>query len=205
MPALSAPEGAPVSPDPPGYPRELERDVVTEGLRYHVRPIRPDDGPRLVEFHARLSPRSVYLRFFSVHPVLSAAEVKRFTEVDYQERLALVATVGDQLIAVARYDRSPGASEAEVAFVVDDEYQHHGVGSDLLDELADAALARGVTSFRAETLAENRAMLDVFHHAGFPVTSSIEYGTVTLRFPIAPTAASIAARTARRHRAGGSE
>jgi GNAT superfamily N-acetyltransferase len=202
MPALSAPEGAPVSPDPPGYPHELERDVVTGGLRYHVRPIRPDDGARLVELHTKLSPRSVYLRFFSAHPTLSAAEVTRFTEVDYERRLALVAAVGDRLIAVARYDRSPGAAEAEVAFVVDDEYQHHGVGSELLDELAEAALARGVTTFRADTLAENRAMLDVFHHAGFRVTSSTEFGTVTVRFPIAPTAASVAARAARRQRTG---
>src|SRR5579871_3499437 len=163
MPAVSVPEGAPVTPDPPGYPRELERDVETEGLRYRVRPIRPDDGPRLVEFHARLSPRSVYLRFFTVHPTLSEAEVKRFTEVDYEDRLALVATIGDHLIAVARYDRPPGAAEAEVAFVVDDAYQHHGVGSELLDELADAAFANGVSTFRAETLAENRTMIDVFH------------------------------------------
>lgn len=202
MPALPAPEGAPVSPDPPGYPRELERDVVNDGLRYHVRPIRPDDGARLVEFHARLSPRSVYLRFFSAHPTLSEAEITRFTEVDYEGRLALVATAGDHVVAVARYDGPSGASEAEVAFVVGDEYQHHGVGSELLDELAQAALARGVTTFRAETLAENRAMLDVFHHAGYDVTSSFEHGTVTLRFPIGPTAASAAARAARRQRTG---
>jgi hypothetical protein len=49
----------------------------------------------------------------------------------------------------------------------------------------------------AETLVENRAMLDVFHHAGFPVSSHTTYATVTLRFPIAPTAASLAARAAR--------
>lgn len=202
MPALSAPEGAPVSPDPARYPRELERDVVTGGLRYHVRPIRPEDAPRLVRLHARLSTRSVYLRFFSVHPTLSDAEVARFTVVDYERRLALVATVGDEIIGVARYDRAPGDSEAEVAFVVDDVHQHRGVGSELLDQLADAALARGVTTFRAETLAENRTMLDVFHHAGFPVTSSTASGVVTLRFPITPTAASAAARSARRQRAG---
>jgi hypothetical protein len=74
----------------------------------------------------------------------------------------------------------------------------------LLDELADAAFANGVTTFRAETLAENRTMLDVFHHAGFPVSSEIEFGTVTLRFPITPTAASVAARAARRRRTGAS-
>jgi GNAT superfamily N-acetyltransferase len=205
MPARSAPEGAPITPEPPGYPRELEREVVTAGLCYGVRPIRPDDGQRLVALHGRLSARSVYLRFFSPHPTLSDAEVARFTAVDYEARLALVATVGEHLIAVARYERKPGTSDAEVAFVVDDAYQHHGVGSELLDELADAAFARGVTTFRAETLVENRTMLDVFHHAGFSVTSSIAFGTVSLRFPIAPTAASVEARAARRQRmeAGG--
>ena len=192
--------------DPDGYPRELERDVVAgDGLCYHVRPIRREDAPRLVAVHEHLSTRSVYLRFFTLHPTLSDVEVARFTTVDYVDRLALVATVDDRLIAVARYDRPPGASEAEVAFVVDDEYQHHGIGSELLDELADAAYARGVTVFRAETLAENRTMLDVFRHAGFPVQSSIEFGQVTVRFPIAPTAASTAARTARRRLAGSAE
>ena len=59
MPTLSAPEGAPASSEPPGYPRDLERDVTVEGLRYHVRPIRADDGPGLVELHGR----GVDLRF----------------------------------------------------------------------------------------------------------------------------------------------
>ena len=184
--------------DPDGYPHGLERDVVTEdGLRYRVRPIRPDDASRLVAFHGQLSTRSVYLRFFTVHPTLSETEVRRFTTVDYVDRLALVATVEDRLIAVARYDRAPGATEAEVAFVVADDYQHHGIGSTLLDDLADAARARGVTTFRADTLAENHAMLDVFRHTGFPVSAHTEYGTVTLRFPIAPTADYEAARARR--------
>jgi len=191
--------------DPPGYPRELERDVAGDGgIRYHLRPIRPDDAARLVAFHRNLSPHSVYLRFFTFHPTLSEAEVARFTTVDYVDRLALVATVGDRLIAVGRFDRAPGETEAEVAFVVADEYQHHGVGTLLLDELARAARARGVETFRADTLAENRAMLDVFRHAGFQVSSSIEYGTVTVRFPIAETEAyraALAAREATRRRA----
>jgi GNAT superfamily N-acetyltransferase len=170
------------SPDP------LERDVESpDGLRYHVRAIRPDDARRLVEFHRALSPHSVYLRFFSVHPQLSEAEVARFTTCDGVNRLALVATVGEQLIAVGRFDREMGSAEAEVAFVVADEHQHGGVGSRLLDELVRAARARGVTIFRAETLSENRAMLDVFQHAGFPVSTSVDGGVVSLRFPIAET------------------
>ncbi len=207
MPALSRAVDDAAPALPVGYPVDLERDVVGDGgLCYHLRPIRPDDAARLVEFHRHLSPHSVYLRFFTFHPTLSATEVARFTTVDYVDRLALVATVGDRLIAVGRFDRAPGASEAEVAFVVADEFQHHGIGSLLLDELARVARQRGVEVFKADTLAENSTMLDVFRHAGFPVTSSIEYGTVILRFPIAPTdeyRAALAAREARRGTPGG--
>jgi len=173
---------------PPDYPADLCRDVLSDGgTRYHVRPIRPDDAAHLVAFHQHLSPRSVYLRFFTFHPVLSKVEVTRFTHVDYVNRLALVVTVDDCLIAVGRFDRQPGDSEAEVAFVVADDYQHHGIGSLLLDELARAARQRGILTFRAETLCENHTMLDVFRHAGFPLQSQVEFGTVTLRFPISPT------------------
>ena len=112
------------------YPSELERDVVGDGdLHYHVRPIRPDDGPRLVEFHHHLLPRSVFLRFFSFHPELSAKEVEHFCCVDYVNRLALVVESEGRLIAVGRYDSAPGETEAEVAFVVSDEFQHHGIGA----------------------------------------------------------------------------
>jgi len=176
------------SVDEASYPFELERDVVSDGnFRYHVRPIRSDDAAGLVAFHRHLLPHSVFLRFFSFHPELSPKEVKHFTGVDYVNRLAFVAESEDHLIAVGRYDSAPGETEAEVAFVVSDEFQHHGIGALLLDALAQAAWERGVTSFRAETLWENRAMLDVFRHSGFAVSSSVEYGTVTLRFPIVPT------------------
>ena len=175
---------------PPNYPATLERDVVSEGnLHYHLRPIRPDDAERLVEFHNHLSPHSCYLRFFTFHPTLSPEEVERFTCVDYFDRLALVAEVDGSLIAVARFDRHEGTPEAEVAFVVADDYQHHGIGSLLLDELVLAARERGITTFLADTLSENHAMLGVFLHAGFEVQRDTEYGTVYLRFDITPTEA----------------
>src|ERR1700729_571535 len=109
---------------PPNYPRELERKVVlSDSTRCNLRPIRPDDADLLVGFHRHLSPRSSYLRFFTYHPTLSASEVERFTSVDYVDRLALVVEVDGKLIAVGRFDRHVGTSEAEVAFVVADEYQ----------------------------------------------------------------------------------
>jgi GNAT superfamily N-acetyltransferase len=173
---------------PPNYPGDLGALVVlSDGTRCSLRPIRPEDAGRLVEFHRHLSQRSTYLRFFTVHPTLSQKEVERFTTVDYVDRLALVVETGGQLIAVGRFDRNAGTSDAEVAFVVADDYQHHGLASLLLDELARAARARGIDTFVAETLCENKAMLDVFHHSGFDVSSKIDYGTVWLRFGIEMT------------------
>ncbi len=170
---------------PPNYPRELSAQVVlSDGTWCILRPIQPDDAERLVEFHQHLSQRSTYLRFFTVHPTLSTEEVKRFTNVDYKDRLALVVERDGELIAVGRFDRIVGTPEAEVAFIVADDYQHRGLGSLLLDELARAARARGVRTFVAETLCENKPMLDVFHHSGFDVSSKIDWGTVWLRFGI---------------------
>ena len=175
---------------PPNYPRGFDNDVVCSGnMTIHIRPIRPDDASRLAAFHRYLAPRSIYLRFFSFHPYLSERELENFTCVDYEDRFALVAELDGQLLAVGRYDRTPDTTEAEVAFVVADDFQHHGIGGLLLDELARAAMERGITTFVADTLQENHTMLDIFFHSGFLVSTGCEYGIVTLRFPIEPTEA----------------
>jgi GNAT superfamily N-acetyltransferase len=182
----------------PGYPAELVGQIrTTEGAILHVRPIQPDDAPALVEFHRGLSARSVYRRFFSAHPTLSDKEVTGFTHVDYVDRLALIALDGDRLVAVARYERPAASDEAEAAFVVADEYQHQGIGTLLLEQLAEAAWHRGIARFVAETLTENREMLGVFHDVGFPVTTASESGITTVRFPIEPDESYLAARSAR--------
>lgn len=179
---------APQKPSAPSYPADLECDVTTMlGTTVHARPIRPDDASRLVSFHQGLTSRSVYRRFFSVHPRLSDAEVERFTCVDYVNRLALIAEVGGRLVAVARYDRSPGSSEAEVAFVVADDLQHHGIATLLLELLAHAAWRSGITTFVASTLVENREMLDIFTHSRFDVSTSLDGGIVEVRFSIGPS------------------
>lgn len=149
-----------------------------------LRPIRPDDAPRLIDFHQHLSPQSVYRRFFSVHPRLSAAEVERFTCVDRIDRQAFIAEDGDELIAVGRYDRSPGTDEAEVAFVVTDRYQHHGIARALLDALAASARLQGIGTFFACVLPENHDMLSVFTHSGFRVSTAIEDDVVNVRFDL---------------------
>jgi GNAT superfamily N-acetyltransferase len=177
---------AQASPTTP-YPADMECDVTTElGTNIHVRPIKPEDASRLVTFHMSLTPRSVYRRFFSAHPRLSDAEVTRFTCLDYFDRLALIAEVGERMVAVARYDHLPGTTEAEVAFVVAEDLQHHGIASTLLELLAHAARRAGITTFVASTLAENREMLGVFTGSRFDVSRSLEFGVVDIRFLIDP-------------------
>jgi GNAT superfamily N-acetyltransferase len=180
------------------YPVERERDIETiDGGLLHLRPIRPTDDVHLKEFHERLSPQSVYRRFFFVHPRLTGAEIDRFTHVDYQDRLALIVEHGGQLIAVGRYERIAGTTEAEVAFVVDERYQRQGIATILLEELAESAWKYGVKTFVAQTLVENRDMLDVFAGSGFLVNTTSEYGTVSVRFSIRSDDAYRAARAIR--------
>lgn len=189
------------APEIRAYPAELECDVTTRtGETLHMRPIRPEDAELLVHFHLSLSSGSIYRRYFSFHPELSEREVQHLTQVDYVDRLALIVQDGDRLVAVGRYDRIPGTSEAEVAFLVADPYQHHGLGLLLLKHLADAARALGITTFTAETQADNRGMLGVFNDSGFPVTSTIDDEVVSVSFPIEPTEASRARYAGRRQR-----
>jgi GNAT superfamily N-acetyltransferase len=159
---------------------------VATGATLRLRPIRSDDAEKLVVFHSHLSFDSIYRRYFSLHPVLSEDEVRHFTQVDYVDRLALVIEDGEELVAVGRYDRNHDSATAEVAFVVRDDYQHLGLGHRLLAALAKAAWARGITTLCAETLSANHDMIAVFRHAGFPVTTSCEYGEVSVRLSIQP-------------------
>lgn len=183
------------------YPDNIETDVVTRtGAVLHLRPIRGGDDEKLIVFHRHLSSDSIYRRYFGFHPDLSHEEVRRLTRVDYVDRLAIVIEDGDDLVAVGRYDRCPQSTVAEVAFIVRDDYQHLGLGHLLLENLAGAAWARGVTSFSAETLFSNRDMMSVFRHSGFPLTSSVSQGEISVRFPIEPTPDSVTLRS--NYRAG---
>ncbi len=170
---------------------------LRDGSRLEVRPIRDTDGPAMTTFHESLSARSVYRRFFFAHPRLSPGEVERFIHVDYVDRMAFVVTDDERIVGVGRYERLDRSDEAEVAFVVTDDYQRRGIGAHLLDRLADVAVRQGITTFVAQTLSDNRDMLGVFLTSGFPVDSSSESGTVSVRFPIEPTADYVRARERR--------
>ena len=187
--------------DPPGYPREWEADVLlTDGGAAHLRPIRPDDAERLVAFYDRVSPESKYLRFFAPYPRLSDRDVQRFTRVDYVNRVALIVTLGQEMIAVGRYDRIDD-NQAEVAFLIEDAHQGRGIGQLLLEHLAEAARERGITRFVAEVLPQNRRMAAVFADAGYRISKGIEDGVLNVEVPILPTDTSVGVMERREHRA----
>jgi len=186
---------------PDGYPAEWEADVVLrDGSVAHVRPIVPDDGDGLRRFHAGQSAESIYLRFFAPLKTLSDKDVARFTQVDYDSRVALVATVRGEIIGVARYDRLD-AKTAEVAFNISDAFQGKGVGSVLLEHLAAVAQERGVAKFVADVLPQNRKMIQVFNDAGYEVSHNFDNGVIAVAFEIEPTVQSLAVRLSREHRA----
>lgn len=167
----------------------LDAAELAGGITVQIRPISEEDQDRLVAFHEHLSPESVYLRFFTVHPHLSPAEVDHFTHVDGVDRMALVAVDGPQLVGVARYERAAAEPErAEVAFAVADEYQGHGLGKIFLRRLAAHAVGVGIATFSAVTLVENHPMQEVFRHSGFPFQGRYTNGMVEYRLDISGAA-----------------
>ena len=178
---------------PPAYPADLEREIALwDGTRLRLRPIRPDDAPRLVEHYARLSAHSAYQRFFAAMRRLPPDWARFLAEVDYRRRLALVVERGPreapELIAVARYEPTDRPDTAEVAFVVLDGWQGKGIGTALLGDLLAAAEARGVRRFRAWVLADNPRMLDLLDRFTDVKERKIESGVVELTFARRPAA-----------------
>ncbi|MFD1214368.1 GNAT family N-acetyltransferase, partial [Arthrobacter sp. GCM10027362] len=186
----------------PDYPEYWEADVVLrDGGTAHLRPITPADAEALQAFHAGQSESSIYLRFFTFKSRLSPRELELFTNVDYDNRVAFVATIRGEIVGVGRYDRLDDPTDAEVAFNISDAHQGRGLGSILLEHLAAAAREHGIRRFSAEVLPENRKMITVFNEAGYEVRRHFEDGVVMLEFNIDPTERSRAVMEAREHRA----
>ncbi|WP_340683288.1 GNAT family N-acetyltransferase [Amycolatopsis coloradensis] len=184
--------------DPYDFPREWEADVLlSDGGTVHLRPVIPSDADGLVAFHGRLSERTRYFRYFGAYPRIPQRDLERFSVVDHHDRVAFVALLGDDIVAVGRYERLEHGPSAEVAFVVDDAHQGRGLGSILLEHLAAAASECGLRRFVAEVLAENAAMVRVFRDAGYQVSREIEEGVLHLEFDIDPTEESLAVARSR--------
>jgi acetyl coenzyme A synthetase (ADP forming)-like protein len=186
--------------DAPSYPAQWESDVVLiDGGTVHLRPMRRDDGDQLLGLYSRLSDESLYMRFFSPIPAPTARDLEHLTDIDYDRRFAIVAELGDDVVAVARYARVARGDEAEVAFTVEDQQQGRGLGAVLLEHLAAIARSHGVRRFVAMTMVNNTRMLNVFADAGFEIHRSFDGGVVDVSFDIEPTAASVGAQLQREH------
>lgn len=187
--------------------------MLRDGATAHVRPVGPDDAGRLVDFYARVSAESKYLRFFTPYPRLSERDVRHFTTHDWVDRVGLGLFVGDGMVAIVRYDRigpdgravrtgpQGRSSTAEVAFLVQDDQQGRGVASVLLEHIAAVARERGIRRFVADVLPSNRRMVTVFTEAGYTQQSAFEDGVVRLTLELAPTETSLGVMLAREHRA----
>jgi acyl-CoA synthetase (NDP forming)/RimJ/RimL family protein N-acetyltransferase len=198
---VDAPVESPESKQTVRYPGEWEADVVLrDGATAHLRPIRPDDAEALQRLHLRQSPESVYMRYFAPMPRLSDKDLFRFTHVDHHLRVALVITIGGDIVGVGRYDHTEGTT-AEVAFNISDAHHGRGIGSVLLEHLAAGARENGLHRFVAEVLPENRKMIAVFRDAGYEIDHRYEDGVISLSFRIDPTEKSLAVIEAREHRA----
>ena len=168
------------------YPAHREADVaLRDGSTVHVRPVRPDDRDRLLQFLEGLSTPSKAFRFFSASANLDHA-AGEFAKVDYEGRFGLVATAGhdEHIVAHAMYVRTRD-DHAELAFAVADEFQGRGVGTILLAHLAEVAHDAGIAVLEAETLPENHKMIEVFRESGIPYTMRSEPGSIRVELPAA--------------------
>lgn len=165
------------------------KDFTREGAPVYVRSIRADDKGRLAAFHRRLSAESVYLRFFEFKGELSPSDLRYLTELDFERRVALVATLDlapdAPIVGVARFDvlpeRAGAPRRAELGIVVEDAHQGRGIGTILLKHLLAIAHDRGVAEITAEVLPQNTRMLELVAGSGVPVQRSLEEGVIRLQ------------------------
>jgi len=151
-----------------------------DGRFYTIRAIQPEDADRLQAFMRGLSDETRYFRFISTLAELPPTMLARFTQVDYDRELALVALTpgtardGRKIVAVARYIRNPDGESAEFAVVVDDAWQGQGVARALMLALVEAARKAGVARIHGAVLRSNHGMLRFIESLGFSVADDPE-------------------------------
>jgi acetyltransferase len=152
---------------PPDYTDFLDID----GTRITIRTMHPEDRDIEEQFVRRLTPASKYNRFHTALRELTEYMLDHFTNVDYPDEMALIATIRDgdaeREIGVARYVRTQAPDTAEIAVVVSDEWQGKGIGGKLLKDLRDLAHQAGIKHLEARVLPDNRRMLELAQDLGF--------------------------------------
>jgi acetyltransferase len=165
------------------YPTAHEREwPMKGGGLYTIRPIQPDDADMLQALVRGLSPESRYFRFASAMPELPARMLARYTLIDYDREMALVAvhterhadadggfTETERIVGVSRYITNPDQTSCEFSLVVADDFKGQGLGSRLMLSIIDAARAKGLAEIDGLILANNHAMLRLMKSLGFRV------------------------------------
>jgi len=171
------------------YPDELERyDTLRDGTQIFFRPVKPSDEPALAEMLYSLGEEAVRTRFFTYTKRFPHRDVQQLTNIDYQHDLAIVGVVpgvGDeQIVAIAQYFLDPKTMVAEIAFIVQDDWQQKGMGTFLLQYLTQIGRQRGISRFVANVLPENKAMLAVFHNSGYKVNTEFDGGSYHIQYDL---------------------
>lgn len=169
------------------YPNGSEAVTLRDGTAMTIRPICPDDAPRLQAFFNRLSPETIFFRFLGIRKELSCQQAERLANVDNQTQVALVATCEEygeeKIVAVARYWVIPADEPelAEPAIVVEDQFQNRGLGTLLLEQLAEHARAHGIRTFQATFHHNNVRITRIVQHSGLRTKSKTESGIREIR------------------------
>ncbi|PIY24914.1 MAG: GNAT family N-acetyltransferase [Deltaproteobacteria bacterium CG_4_10_14_3_um_filter_51_14] len=169
------------------YPQEYEAHVTTEeGFRLFVRPVKPEDYPLFTEFLKSVSPTSLYHRFLGRIKELTPAMLARFTQIDYDREIALVAiedgTGAEKMLGVSRIAGDPDGKTGEASVLVGDPWHGMGIGSSLLKRCLMIAEARGFTTVTGAALKENTSMLALAEKLGLGVCQ--DQGTAEFRICI---------------------
>ncbi len=168
--------------------------VLRDGSTLRLRRASAADGERITALYGALSDDDYYLRFHAARPRGPIAALP----VD-SEHVRLVGEFGGRVVATAEYARTEDRAVAEVAFAVGDRLQGRGLGTRMLEILAELAIADGVRAFEAHVLSRNQRMLEVFRDSGFQLEQRTAGGVYHLRWPLLPSTG-LADRAAERHR-----
>jgi acyl-CoA hydrolase/GNAT superfamily N-acetyltransferase len=159
--------------------REYETTrILSDGSSLFVRPVKPSDDKALRDMFYALSEKSIAFRFFQEIKSFPLKFIQDFTAIDFTKDMAVAAFVqdsgGEQIVGVAHYFLDPATKRAEVSFLVRDDWQVKGLGTDLLKILTDIARKRSIIGFEARVLVQNQLMMAVFYNSGYKVTTKRE-------------------------------
>jgi acetyltransferase len=171
------------------YPRELEEEADIGGVRLLVRPIRPEDAPAHQAFFGRVSRQDRYLRFFRAMNAIPPEELARFTQLDYDREMALVAILGhetgrEETLGVVHVATDADNTAAEFAIIVRSDWHGRGLGRLLMDRAIRYCRGRGTGRLVGETLMDNRAMLALARRLGFECKTVPGEQVVELSLPL---------------------